>query len=128
MDKTITARFDSVDMATFAAKTARSHFPEIKGIRINSQRMDGKQEEGWNGKPEVFADFFVPATVQQGQPGATSAAAFPIMGPAIFVEQNGNDYELDVKKVKAHITCDEKVGDALAAAIRTCGGWDVQIS
>lgn len=128
MDKTITARFDSVDMATFAARTARSHFPEIKSIRINSRRMDGKPDDGWNGQPEVTAEFLVPATVQQGQPGAPFSAAFPIMGPAILTDETKSDYELDSKRVNAYITCDEKVSGALAAAIRTCGGWDVRIS
>ena len=123
MDKTVTASFGSVDMATCAAKAVRSHFDDVKGIKVSYQHIKNLDEGG--------IDFF--AAVPPAVPMATvpiSGEVFPEMAeaPAFSGREPDAEYNRTHRKVRVKITADEKSTGKIASALRTCGGWDVQVS
>ncbi|WMJ22272.1 hypothetical protein RBG61_09760 [Paludicola sp. MB14-C6] len=60
MNKTIIAQFDSIDMATIAARNVMNRIKGIMDVKIAYKSSESFHED------EVFSDFFTPPTLVNG--------------------------------------------------------------
>lgn len=124
MDKTITAHFDSIDMATFAAKNVTSHCKNVKSIRVSYHNKERHYDE----TPEVFSSFFTPA----GFPTMPLMNGGPLPdlfnGNALREKRQHADHMVATTKATVRVTASEENIGAITSTLRNGGGLDVRVS
>lgn len=123
MNQTITARFDSVDLATAAAAQIRAHFHSVKSIRMACKNARHAVET-----PNVFSDLFTP--VGYGPAPLLNNGPIPeLFNGNVFREKRQSAAHADeVQDVRLSLTVSSREADAIAASLRTQGGMEVRIS
>lgn len=144
MEKTITASFDSVDGASFAARRITSHFRQVKSVQVKYRKLDG-------GEGLSFTDRFAalsPGIIVTGQsvngmyPGyagsGIAGTGNPTVPTAFYAERgefyeagrNGGSEEGEPPEVRERATvriiADEQDAGRIAATLLSSGGWDVR--
>lgn len=123
MNQTITARFDSVDLATAAAAHVRAHFHTIKSIR-----MACKNARHYMETPHIFSDLFTP--VGYGPAPLLNNGTIPeLFNGNVFREKRQLAAHADeVQDVRLSLTLSSREANAVAASLRTQGGIEVRVS
>lgn len=125
MKKTITANFETVDMATLAVQRATSRCGSITraDIRYDSPHFDNNIDQ----VPALFDDFFPP----YGSPAMPilNNGAFPetlMIAPLMDREQHGIQ-AMDRCKASVRITLEEKDLHGVSATLRQHGGYGLKV-
>lgn len=123
MDKTITANFDSIDMATFAAKNVTSRFGNVKSIRVSYHN----EERSYDETPYIFSSFFTPAGIPTTP---LMNGPFPDLfnGNAFREKRQNADHSVATTKATVRITAsDENIG-GITSTLLTGGGLNVRVN
>ena len=124
MDKTITAKFDSVDAATFAARRVTSHFQGVKSVRVSYKgihREDDMDGGGWLG-------LFAPLPLNGGTYTNSIANSIVPVEPiaASILAEDAVQHEPQPNHVTVRVTASEQDANAIGATLRFGGGIEVK--
>lgn len=121
--KRITADFDTIDKATFALRNLKTRAKGIKSATVKYRSRNGEYEEA----PEVFSDFFVPASVSSGV--YQSEPFLQTFNLAAISEKNERQ-ELVTEHKTASVTLEVTDGDLKKAEsiLRYGGGFSIKTS
>lgn len=128
MDKTVTANFASVDLATFAAKNVTDHFGSVKKIKLTYDRPHGDSEKNW-----FTSGYFLPYGPygMSGQPagiGSDPTTNGVIPAAVMLANNRHSDQAVDNRKAKLSITAPENVVRQIESTLHTGGGLGIRIS
>lgn len=118
MSKTITAQFDSVDMATVAANHIRQRVKGVTGIKIAYQPPENHHENS------VFSDFFLPVGLQSGV-NLQESISFPVNYTAVLNRQQEYSHT-ETNHVRLEIQTNNVDTRNIKSNLRTYGGLNLK--
>lgn len=128
MDKTVTADFESIDMATFAAKNVTDHFDGVKKVKVSYQKSKGNN----GGLLSSFALPYGPLG-GTGTPLGTEMnvgmnnGLLPVAASLALYRDDGST-GLDHKRAKVSITAPEALIQPIESTLHTGGGLNIKES
>ena len=129
MDKTVTANFETIDRATFAAKNVTDHFEGIKKVKVSYQKKERHNHDG------IFSSYLIPfgayggASTPMGMSmNAGLNSGFLPVAVVLDDQQEDGYNELDHQQAKVSITAPENLIQQIESTLYSGGGLEVRIS
>lgn len=131
MDKTVTANFESIDLATFAAKNVTNHFGTVKRVKVTYEKQSAGEQGGILGMENFLLPYgpynSMGTLGGMGIDGTTNGMAPAIVAMAEKRRREGDD-SMNRRKAKVSITAPEDIIRQIESTLYTGGGLGIQVS
>lgn len=119
MNKTITAEFDSIDIATIAARNVTQRVKGISEVKISY-----KNSYGEGAKEQLFSDFFIPQNFMSGVI-VNESVNYPVNYNAVNEKRQRND-DITTKYVIVEIKTSNENARNIKSNLRAYGGLNIK--
>lgn len=117
--KTVIAHFDSIDMATIAAKNVTSRISGIDGVKVAYKTIEHSSEN------DVFSDFFLPFDSTNGV-NPNAGLSFPVNFSAVRMRED-EQRDINTCGVRVEIKTSNENVQNIKSNLRCYGGLSVKV-
>ncbi len=120
MNKTVIAHFDSIDMATIAAKNVTSRIKGIKDVKVAYKSADSAT------KNKLFSNFFLPPSFTNGII-LNNTMPYHVDLNAIREKKQDQENEQFANGARVEITTANETVSNIESCLRCFGGLDIKV-